>query len=103
MDSTVTIREVNQNTSGVFRRVRQGEELVVTHAGVPTARIIPFEARSTWEQMIMSGLVTPPKNRARRFMPSEIRMPGLDLDQVLEADRADCEPDGRGGAGEQPK
>jgi len=90
VDSTVSIREVNQRTSAVLQRVSEGEELVVTKSGVPLARIIPFKPRSTYEQMVAEGRIHP----AKSTKPIKIKSFALDVDleQFMEEERADRDP-----------
>ena len=85
MTQTVTIREVNQHTSAVFERVRQGEELIVTKDGQQLARITPFRQADTYEQMIADGRVIP-GDRLAAFQPMAA---GVDIDSLLDQDRAD--------------
>ena len=47
--STVGLRELRQYASELVRRVEQGEEIVVTVAGRPGARLVPAAAR-VWRQ-----------------------------------------------------
>lgn len=41
MDTSVGLRELRQDASELVRRVEQGEEIVITVAGRPTARLVP--------------------------------------------------------------
>lgn len=43
------LRELRQHASELVRRVEEGEEIVVTVAGRPGARLVPAAARS-WRQ-----------------------------------------------------
>jgi len=86
MAQTVTIREVNQHTSAVFERVRQGEVLVVTKDGQPQARITPFRQADTYEQLIADGRVVSAADRTAPFQPMAA---GVDIDSLLDQDRAD--------------
>jgi prevent-host-death family protein len=42
MDERVGLREMRQRASELVRRVEAGEEIVVTVAGRPAARLVPF-------------------------------------------------------------
>jgi prevent-host-death family protein len=44
--STVAVRDLRNDTSGVLERVRRGEEVVITVRGVPAARLVPISAPS---------------------------------------------------------
>jgi len=86
MSQVITVREVNQNTSAVFRRIRAGEELIVTRAGQPEARIIPFQPRNRYEEMVADGRIIPAANNSASFTPLHS---SVDIDQLLEDERAD--------------
>lgn len=45
--STVGLKELRQNASDLVRRVQAGEEITVTVAGRPSARLVGAESR-TW-------------------------------------------------------
>jgi prevent-host-death family protein len=47
---TVGLRELRQQASELIRRVEDGEELVVTVSGRPSARLVPVAPR-TWRHM----------------------------------------------------
>ena len=46
---TVGLRELRQNASELVRRVEEGEEIVITVAGRPGARLVPAAPRA-WRQ-----------------------------------------------------
>lgn len=47
--ATIGLRELRRDTSGVLRRVAEGERVVVTLHGRPVADLVPHaEARPTW-------------------------------------------------------
>ncbi|KGN34128.1 prevent-host-death protein [Knoellia sinensis KCTC 19936] len=41
MDASVGLRELRQDASDLVRRVEQGEEITITVAGRPSARLVP--------------------------------------------------------------
>lgn len=43
--SYVASRELRNNTAGVLRRVQDGEEVIITVNGKPTAEIVPLHTR----------------------------------------------------------
>lgn len=50
--TTVGVRELRQDASGVLRRVADGERVVVTVHGRPVADLVPHsETRPTWRQV----------------------------------------------------
>jgi prevent-host-death family protein len=85
MSQTVTIREVNQHTSAIFQRVRQGEQLIVTNAGQPQARIIPYHPLDRYEQMIADGRITPASRHGYRSERSYAVT--VDIDRLLDDER----------------
>ncbi len=87
MPEVVTIREVNQHTSAAFQRVRDGAELIVTKAGQPLARIIPFQPRDAYERLVSDGRIVPAKNR-RRGPVQAFDVP-VDVDALVADDRAE--------------
>jgi prevent-host-death family protein len=89
MTQSVTIREVNQHTSAVMERVRGGEELVVTRAGQPVARMVPYRPMSRYEQLLAEGRLIPAEAPGG-FHPSE-PLPKWTpaVEAALEAERAE--------------
>lgn len=50
--TTVGVRELRQDASGVLRRVEEGERIVVTVHGRPVADLVPHtETRPTWRPL----------------------------------------------------
>ena len=47
--ATVGLRELRQHASDLVRRVESGEEVTITVAGRPSARLVPASAR-TWHR-----------------------------------------------------
>jgi prevent-host-death family protein len=47
--ATVGLRELRQNASDLVRRVEEGEEITITVAGRPGARLVPAAPR-TWRR-----------------------------------------------------
>ncbi len=48
---TVGLRELRQNASDLVRRVEEGEEITITVAGRPGARLVPATPRA-WRQWV---------------------------------------------------
>jgi prevent-host-death family protein len=87
MSLTVTVREVNQNTAEVLQRVQSGEEIVVTNHGRPSARIVPFTPRNTYERWLSEGrLVSASADRIRIDQTFSLGRP---VDEFLCEERAD--------------
>jgi prevent-host-death family protein len=51
----VGIRELRQNAGALIRRVIAGETIEVTERGRPVARIVPLQARSVLDQVVLKG------------------------------------------------
>lgn len=75
--SEISIRMLSQQTSQVLARVRQGEEITVTHRGVVIARIVPAQP-GPLDRLITSGRVAPARSRGPTPRP---RMPRCDGDE----------------------
>ena len=58
----VGIRELRADLSRWIKRVRAGEEIVVTDRGEAVARILPLDGRRKIDELIAKGLVTPAPN-----------------------------------------
>jgi prevent-host-death family protein len=80
----VGIRELRADLSRFVRRVRAGEEVVVTDHGRAVARLVPIDGERKIDRMIREGLVTPAPNRGRRIAPKPIEGAGPLSDLVIE-------------------
>lgn len=60
---TVGLRELRQQASELVRRVEAGDEILITVAGRPSARLVPVAPRTwrTWEEVsdILHGPADP--------------------------------------------
>jgi prevent-host-death family protein len=83
----VGIRELRADLSRLIKRVRDGEEIIVTDRGKPVARITAMDGRSKLDELIAVGLVTPAENRGPRKHPRPIRAKGTVSDLVSEQRR----------------
>ena len=80
------IRELRDSLTATMRRVRNGETIEVTHAGVPIALITPVHAGSL-ERLLAAGEASAAKpldGPLRRFPASG----SLTASEALEDDRA---------------
>lgn len=80
----VGIRELRADFSRFVKRVREGEEIVVTDRGKPVARLVPLDGERTIDRLIRQGIVTPAPGRGRRTLPEPIEGAGPLSDLVLE-------------------
>jgi prevent-host-death family protein len=75
----VGLRELRQNASDLVRRVEEGEEITITVAGRPGARLVPAVAR-TWRQWadvaeLFAGPTDPAWDGDREAIAHEVRDP----------------------------
>ena len=60
--------------------------MIVTKAGHPQAKIIPYRPSDTYEQMIADGRILPAAKKPDPFRPLRAK---VDVDQLLDDERAD--------------
>lgn len=84
----VAVRELNQQTGRVLRRVAEGESLIVTDHGRPVAMLTPVP-KGKFAQLQALGHVRPPRNRARRLTPVKAVKLSRSTEEILEEIRAD--------------
>lgn len=75
----VGLRELRQNASDLVRRVEEGEEITITVAGRPGARLVPAVPRA-WRQWgdvadVFMGPADPDWNDDRQTIDHEVRDP----------------------------
>jgi prevent-host-death family protein len=75
----VGLRELRQNASELVRRVEEGEEITITVAGRPGARLVPAAAR-TWRRCadvseLFAGPADPAWEADRESIAHEVRDP----------------------------
>jgi prevent-host-death family protein len=93
MRSTASIAQVKARLSEYIRRVKAGNEVVVTERGVPVARLTGLEVaerRATRrDRLARSGVVKPGKGRVRRALqsPPDGQTEGAEVLAALLADR----------------
>ncbi len=72
MKTSVSIAELKARLSEHLRRVKSGDEIVITDRGAPVARIVPLDAaerRATRrDRLATAGLLRPGKGRARKAL-----------------------------------
>ncbi|WP_052372561.1 type II toxin-antitoxin system Phd/YefM family antitoxin [Amycolatopsis taiwanensis] len=78
----VGIRSLRNHLSRYLDEVKEGKAVTVTEHGRPIARIVPIEqARSTLEELIAQGVVTPAR-KAGEALPEPIHGAGPVSDLV---------------------
>jgi prevent-host-death family protein len=91
--TTASIAEVKARLSEYVRRVKAGNEVVVTERGVPVARLTGLEVaerRATRrDRLARTGVVKPGKGKVRRALQSAPEGPtgGAEVLAALLADR----------------
>lgn len=75
----VGLRELRQNASDLVRRVEEGEEITITVAGRPSARLVPAVPR-TWRRWadvttLFAGPADPAWDSDRKAIAHEVRDP----------------------------
>ena len=89
---TVTVRELNQNTSGVLVRVQTGEELVITSNGRPVARLTPIDPGQDFlDRLVAEGRAIAPTGNGLLGITPWTGESDLDIAALLVAERADEE------------
>lgn len=83
----VGIRELRADLSRYLKRVREGEEIVVTDRGMPIALITPAKGRSKLDELIAAGILTPAPRKGPRKPPRPVRIKGTVSDLVAEQRR----------------
>lgn len=92
---TTSVSYAKAHLSALLRRVRAGQEIVITDRGTPVARLVPArgaEPGSSLAGLIAKGLVAPPRApltaRAVRELPRPPKAPdGISVLQSLLEER----------------
>ncbi len=65
--ATAAVSELKAKLSGYLKRVKAGEEVIITERGKAIARVVPFTrsgpSPSEYEEMIRAGIIIPAKKR----------------------------------------
>jgi prevent-host-death family protein len=80
----VGIRELRADLSRYVKRVREGEEIVVTERGRAVARLVPLDGERKIDRLIREGSVIPaPTPWGKRTLPKPVEGIGSLSDVVL--------------------
>lgn len=79
----VGIRELRADLSRYVKRVRAGEEIVVTDRGKAVARLLPVAGERTIDRLIREGRIIPARNKGPRSRAEPIDGAGPLSDLVL--------------------
>lgn len=94
MSETTSVAELKARTSEILRRVKGGQEILITERGVPVARIQPLDdtqRRSTRRtRLARSGLLRPGKGKLPRLLaaPPEGERAGVGVVEALVEERS---------------
>lgn len=80
----VGIRELRADLSRWVRRVRDGEEVIVTDRGTAVARLVPMNGESAFDRLVREGVIIPAPNKGPRTRAKPIEGAGPLSDLVLE-------------------
>ncbi len=80
----VGIRDLRADLSRWVKRIREGEEVVVTDRGKAVARLVPVEGERTIDRLVRQGVVTPAPRPWRGKLPKPMDGAGPLSDLVLE-------------------
>jgi prevent-host-death family protein len=80
----VGIRELRADLSGWVKRVREGDEVVVTDRGKAVARIVPLDGERKIDRLIAAGIVQAAPSRRRGVLRKPIKGAGPLSDLVDE-------------------
>ena len=70
-----------------IKRVREGEELLVTDRGKPVARILPMDGQRKIDKLIAAGLISPAPKPWHGPPPKPVKAKGIVSDLVAEQRR----------------
>ena len=83
----VGIRDLRADLSRWIKRVREGEELLITDRGKPVARIVPMDGQRKIDKLIAAGLVSPSPKPWHGPPPRPVKAKGTVSDLVAEQRR----------------
>ncbi len=93
--SSLSSKELKNRLKHCLRRVKQGEEVIVTERGKPVALLQPIQSakhvmtrEAKLAQIVAQGLSTLPTRRPSRFRP--IRAKGPPASRMILEDRRWC-------------
>ncbi len=69
--NAVNVADLKARLSAVLRKVKSGQEMIVTERGVPVARIVPLAGDAGHERrqgLAAEGVLRPGRGRARRML-----------------------------------
>lgn len=72
---SVSVSHAKAHLSDLLRRVRSGQEILVTDRGVPVARLVPVhvaQLSGPAQELVRRGLATPPRKSPGRRMVREL-------------------------------
>jgi prevent-host-death family protein len=86
------IREVKTHLSSLLKKIKEGQEIIITERGKPIGKIIPFPAKdlsleNRIQQLENQGKLEPLSNKAGRRLPPPLPAPLGLAQKYLQEDR----------------
>jgi prevent-host-death family protein len=86
------IREVKTNLSSLLKKVKDGQEIIITDRGKPIGKIVPFPAKdlsleNRIQRLENQGLLDPLSKKAGRRLPPPLPAPAGLAQRYLEEGR----------------
>lgn len=81
------IRELRDHLSKYLERVRDGEEVIVTHRGTAVARVVPIEAPRPYDRLVAEGVIEPSASSERTRPTTRVETDGSVSELVAEQRR----------------
>lgn len=88
LDMQISLTELRRTPGPALQHVRDGQEVVVTEAGIPLCRMVPIDQPTRYARLVAEGVIHAPTSPKE---PSAIR--GRSLASWGEAARADASLD----------
>jgi prevent-host-death family protein len=87
MERRIAVRTLNQQTSAVLNAVANGQEVTVTSAGRPVARIVPVAPASELDRLVSAGEAIAPTVRGPIALPPVTAGSDIDVAAAIARDR----------------
>jgi prevent-host-death family protein len=92
LSQTLGIRDIKINLSKVLKKVKEGQEIIITDRGKPIGRIIAFTPRKSLladriRILEDQGLLDPPSKKAWKHLPPPLPAPNGLVQSYLQVDR----------------
>ncbi len=80
ISKTLGIREIKTNLSSLLKKVKEGQEIIITDRGKPIGKIVPFPAKdlsleNRIQRLENQGMLDPLSKKAGRRLPPPLPAP----------------------------